>query len=50
MKELIFSGFSYCALFMSEFHIAFEPDDMPGEKHHWVFLRDPDGNMIELQD
>ncbi len=29
----------------------FEPDRMEIEgDHHWVFLRDPDGNMIELQD
>ena len=29
----------------------FPPDNMdPEGKHHWVFLRDPDGNMIELQD
>lgn len=29
----------------------FPPDNMdPAGEHHWVFLRDPDGNMIELQD
>ncbi|MED1440099.1 VOC family protein [Aeribacillus composti] len=29
----------------------FEPEEMaPGSPHHWVFLKDPDGNMIELQD
>lgn len=29
----------------------FRPDKMDaGGEHHWVFLRDPDGNMIELQD
>ena len=29
----------------------FPPDNMdPQGEHHWVFLRDPDGNMIELQD
>lgn len=29
----------------------FVPDNMdPEGKHHWVFLKDPDGNMIELQD
>ena len=29
----------------------FPPDNMdPEGAHHWVFLTDPDGNMIELQD
>ena len=29
----------------------FEPDGMRGgNEHHWVFLKDPDGNLIELQD
>jgi len=30
----------------------FEPGAMgpPENNHHWVFLKDPDGNMIELQD
>ena len=29
----------------------FEPEAMdPEGAHHWVFLKDPDGNMIELQD
>ena len=32
--------------------LYFEPDPMgdPKNNNHWVFLRDPDGNMIELQD
>ena len=34
-----------------ELNYFFEPDNMdPAGEHHWVFLRDPDGNMIELQD
>lgn len=29
----------------------FAPEEMePGSPNHWVFLKDPDGNMIELQD
>jgi hypothetical protein len=33
--------------------LYFEPAPMGDPKtttHHWVFLQDPDGNMIELQD
>jgi catechol 2,3-dioxygenase-like lactoylglutathione lyase family enzyme len=32
--------------------LYFEPAPMgdPKNNHHWVFLQDPDGNMIELQD
>ena len=28
----------------------FAPSPMGNSEHHWVFLKDPDGNMIELQD
>jgi extradiol dioxygenase family protein len=32
-------------------HLYFEPAPMgKTDEHHWVFLQDPDGNMIELQD
>ena len=28
----------------------FAPDERGSQEEHWVFLKDPDGNMIELQD
>ena len=31
-----------------EFYFA--PDERGSKDAHWVFLKDPDGNMIELQD
>ena len=31
-----------------EFYFA--PEERGGPNAHWVFLKDPDGNMIELQD
>ena len=28
----------------------FEPRPMGNSSSHWIFLKDPDGNMVELQD
>ena len=30
--------------------VFFEPDVRQSPKEHWMFLEDPDGNLIELQD
>jgi len=30
--------------------IFFEPDVRQSPEEHWMFLQDPDGNLIELQD
>lgn len=58
-------GFHHIALYVPDLQKKYEemkadgldvnyfflPDNMdPAGEHHWVFLRDPDGNMIELQD
>lgn len=31
-------------------HFFFEPGQRATPEEHWVFLQDPDGNLIELQD
>ena len=41
----------YAAMSADGVEFFFEPKQMgPNPGAHWVFLKDPDGNMIELQD
>ena len=42
---------AYKAMSAAGVEFFFEPKQMgPNPGAHWVFLKDPDGNMIELQD